>query len=639
MNILCVSAFPERRSTISAEFSAYGLKPRFVDAPRGMEAALRGWKPAPTWRDPFGKRLLTWGELACMAGHDMAWELAGSAGPEGTLIVEDDVQLTGDPARFIRRGDLVYLSHKFIEPAGHPEDGLVKAPYTYWTCAYWLSVEGARKLHGSVDRTMAIPADEFVPHHFGKNPNVASRHLQAPPAMIEAWALPRELARPSGRWHSSTESSEPAYELRTAVWATERAKARLLTKSLDDHGWTYEVLMEGRSSWKWDTNFRGGIRKLESLSGWLRRLDESRVRAIALALDGYDVMALSGPEDVLKRYGEMGSRIIVGGELNCWPEKSLAPKLEACQPKRWPGEDNPVYRYPNTGTLIGMAHDMLREVSLAHANHVVDMNTGERPDDQHAIQSRIIDAPEPWRIDREGYLFQTLGSGGDKHMEHDDGLPRNRLTGCRPAFIHANGHGRKAAQVLTRVGPRKAGESIELASNAGHWNEIGTDILAMPWLRESAARALAEAVNGLQGWQPLPGDNVPGDELRLREWSAAQAKRMDDDLDRILGPVVETFWRPATWRGASDVFFIRYSKDRQPSLRLHEDISYVSCSIKLRPACAGGELWWPRQNVTDALIPVGWLVAWPSRVTHPHQVKPVTRGRRMSIVVWTKSVG
>ena len=51
-----------------------------MDAPRGMEAALR-MKPAPTWRDPFGKRLLTWGELACMAGHDMAWEIAvGGAG-------------------------------------------------------------------------------------------------------------------------------------------------------------------------------------------------------------------------------------------------------------------------------------------------------------------------------------------------------------------------------------------------------------------------------------------------------------------------------------------------------------------------------------------------------------------------------
>ena len=50
-----------------------------------------------------------------------------------------------------------------------------------------------------------------------------------------------------------------------------------------------------------------------------------------------------------------------------------------------------------------------------------------------------------------------------------------------------------------------------------------------------------------------------------------------------------------------------------------------------------GNCFFPRQNYTDRLIPLGWLLVWPSRITHPHQVTPVSgKGERVSLVVWTK---
>ena len=161
-------------------------------------------------------------------------------------------------------------------------------------------------------------------------------------------------------------------------------------------------------------------------------------------------------------------------------------------------------------------------------------------------------------------------------------------------------------------------------------------ILGMPFLdQETCTRlcAVAELVDSL--WQPLPGDNVPGDELRLKRLDLALWDWLGATLKDKLGPNINARWRPALWHDLSDAFLIRFSPDKQPSLRLHEDISYLSCSVRLRRSCCGGELIFPRQNFSDGLIPDGWLLVWPSRITHPHQVLPVRKGKRISQVVWT----
>ena len=166
--------------------------------------------------------------------------------------------------------------------------------------------------------------------------------------------------------------------------------------------------------------------------------------------------------------------------------------------------------------------------------------------------------------------------------------------------------------------------------------EVADGILAMPFLDPAGLEALlamAAAVPTL--WQPLPGDNVPGDELRIKRLDSKLWDGLVTALGDHLAPVINARWRPAHWKDPFDAFLIRYSTERQPSIRLHEDISYFSCSIRLRKACAGGELHFPRQNFADSLVPDGWLLCWPSRITHPHQVRPVRKGARVSLVVWT----
>ena len=137
-------------------------------------------------------------------------------------------------------------------------------------------------------------------------------------------------------------------------------------------------------------------------------------------------------------------------------------------------------------------------------------------------------------------------------------------------------------------------------------------------------------------WSPLKGDDVPGDELRIREICQTTHNKLAAMINEHMKSITAKRWYPVDWKPVSDLFFIRYSVDKQPSLRLHNDISYFSGSIRLEKAKEGGRLVFPRQNVNDEDVKNGELLMWPSRITHPHKVTPVTRGSRLSIVVWTK---
>ena len=128
---------------------------------------------------------------------------------------------------------------------------------------------------------------------------------------------------------------------------------------------------------------------------------------------------------------------------------------------------------------------------------------------------------------------------------------------------------------------------------------------------------------------------MPGDELRLRIVDEELWEWFQQTLLEKLGPIINERWRPAKWTSLKDLFMIRYSKEKQPDLHLHNDLSFFSCSIKLRTACQGGYLNFPRQNFNDCFVGNGDLLVWPAKITHPHMVMPTTKGTRVSLVVWT----
>lgn len=110
-----------------------------------------------------------------------------------------------------------------------------------------------------------------------------------------------------------------------------------------------------------------------------------------------------------------------------------------------------------------------------------------------------------------------------------------------------------------------------------------------------------------------------------------------DRLESDIFPRLLNFWSLDEII-VTELFAVRYLLEGQKKLDLHSDDSFISCSIKLNNDYEGGNLVFPLQNYSNEKVPVGDLLIWPSRITHPHQSTMLTSGQKYSITVWTEEI-
>lgn len=166
---------------------------------------------------------------------------------------------------------------------------------------------------------------------------------------------------------------------------------------------------------------------------------------------------------------------------------------------------------------------------------------------------------------------------------------------------------------------------------------VAPELLHVPFFDRATAAALVTLATGTDLWGSDPDDPVPGDEVSLARLSPRLFTRVEDHLDALVVPALRVHWPEIAWNGLHDAFVIRYrASPTEPSseLPLHHDVAQISASVRLDDGYEGGALEFPRQQWTNARVPVGDLVAWPSLVTHPHRAAPVTRGVKHGLTLW-----
>ncbi|XP_041091756.1 LOW QUALITY PROTEIN: procollagen galactosyltransferase 1 [Polyodon spathula] len=155
------------------------------------EIEAMGITMLPGYQDPYHGRPLTKGELGCFLSHYNIWKEIVERGLETSLVFEDLV--FEDDLRFevfFKRRlqnlmheiqtqgldwDLIYIGRKRMQ-VEHPEravpnvHNLVEADYSYWTLAYAISLQGARKLLDAQPLAKMLPVDEFLPVMYNKHP-------------------------------------------------------------------------------------------------------------------------------------------------------------------------------------------------------------------------------------------------------------------------------------------------------------------------------------------------------------------------------------------------------------------------------------------------------------------------------------
>lgn len=164
--------------------------------------------------------------------------------------------------------------------------------------------------------------------------------------------------------------------------------------------------------------------------------------------------------------------------------------------------------------------------------------------------------------------------------------------------------------------------------------EVASELYVLPFWTPQMCAAIIRAAEETGSFAADVDDPVPGHEVSLALISPVLFEHVQNDLGERIWPQLRTAWPLIDYCGLRDAFVIKYSADTQTELRLHHDVAQVSASVKLNDEYTGAVLDFPRQGFTNAHVPVGSLLVWPSLVTHPHQTLPLDSGTKYGLTIW-----
>lgn len=181
---------PDRRNRMVSALNELNINFTLFDAVDGKKLNQSyvdslGIRYLPGWRDPWGERPMTMGEVGCFLSHYYIWERVVSENMDRVLVLEDDVDFEAFFASRLKKllnetetlklnWDLIYVGRKALDWDNEIEvpgsSMLVVPDYSYWTLGYLLSHRGAEKLINAKPFEKMLPVDEYIPILFRKHP-------------------------------------------------------------------------------------------------------------------------------------------------------------------------------------------------------------------------------------------------------------------------------------------------------------------------------------------------------------------------------------------------------------------------------------------------------------------------------------
>jgi len=168
-------------------------------------------------------------------------------------------------------------------------------------------------------------------------------------------------------------------------------------------------------------------------------------------------------------------------------------------------------------------------------------------------------------------------------------------------------------------------------------SEIGPDILHTPFLTEDYCDIIQHILTEKNSWKNEKDHKFATRDIYLESELPDLYSMIDLYLEHEVWPAVAEYWSTDTFK-TDTIFAIEYTLDTQRSLKLHHDDSFISASIKLNDDYEGAHLEFPNKEFSNANVPRGDLIIWPSKITHLHRCTELTKGTKYSITIWTKEL-
>ena len=174
----------------------------------------------------------------------------------------------------------------------------------------------------------------------------------------------------------------------------------------------------------WDKEWTGsgyGMRMQETLD-YVNKINEND---IVLYLDGYDVISLSGIDELLNKYSQFNYDIVFAAEKGLWPDVSLG------YHNLIPNIDQ-TYPYLNA-QFIGKAGTVKKMLEQAHKHLTAD--------DQGEFWHYYLNHTDECTLDHNCDIFQCLH---DVDINNEIGVEDNRVINLqfnsKPIILHGNGN-------------------------------------------------------------------------------------------------------------------------------------------------------------------------------------------------------
>ena len=575
------------------------------------ELIRKGFDTDKSWKDPILKTHLTKGEVGCFLSHWYVWQYA-IENNETVIVFEDDAIISdrydeNEIKELLKTYNFLYLGYNEMGERKEVNDQIVIPDYPYWTVSYVITPEAAKILCTEDAKKNIIPVDEYLP--------IALKNCKAA-AYKENVVSPHSRSKVGSDVYARTRYDFFIdFKSHHVTVGTDESKCKKLYESAQHHH--IETINLGKGvDWKGgDMNKSGGGHKVNLLREYISMLPDHDVVFFS---DAYDILFSSSLDEITGRYLELKHNIVFSSERFCWPDEKLATQIISTNQTIEPYNDTP-YKYLNSGMFIGTVKH-LRELLKEIPND---------SDDQLYYQKEYISRRHDIVLDLEGYIFTCY----DPQVTVKKGQLYNPVTRCYSCVYHGNG-GESAKEHYKKIYDKLYSFSpISYIPTRGY-EIISDDIICIDFMTPYMCDKMIEICDGHQ-FGKLSYDKVPSQDLRLKEISLDLWEGLEKHWMKTVYDISYEYWNPCHIYGLRDAFVIKYEMDKQRSLRLHQDASLVTGSVKLNDDYEGGILEFPRQGVSNKDIPIGKCILFPGQVTHPHTSTELQSGIKYSLTIWS----
>ena len=446
MNINCfiinLKRCPEKRKRMIKRMESFPeINYEFYDAIDGQELTpesmdQNNYKILQEWTDPFNNRKTTKGEVGCTLSHYNVYKQALERSNDITLILEDDADFSDEFIDELKNTinhlngvdwEMCYLGRKKVNTNDEEErinDVLLYPSYSYWTIGYLITKSFCKNVIQSNLLQNIIVIDEYL--SLVGDCSEYKKYRKYYDNTIKMVSVDCNIIFPEKDAFKNSDTEISSYlpnnrsELLVLTVATdENEPLKRFIHSCNNYGLRYKVL---GLDYEWTggnmSKGPGGGMKLNLLK---KELMDYNQDDIILFSDSYDVIFLSGGEEIMEKYLNFKADVIFAGEKTCWPDRSMEKIFN---------DDGP-YKYINSGGFIGKV-DIIRSI--------IDVDFDDTYDDQYLIHSRYEQFRSNIKIDTKCEIFQTSSNNIDEiDIQYQTNRLTNQLYQTKPCHYHGNG--------------------------------------------------------------------------------------------------------------------------------------------------------------------------------------------------------